>query len=296
MRRLATTIFLGICISMSAIGQIPGFKDGYIQNEDVKIHYVTKGEGPVMIFLHGFPDFWFTWKYQMEALSKDYKVVGMDLRAYNHSEGPEGAENYQMRKLMSDLVALIDHLSDEPVTLVANDWGGAIAWLVTTFYPAKVKYLIACNIPNPTVLSNHLKESPRTGTYTEAFKGEEAVKNWTPEKLLGLSGAKGTDLETEYLNAFKRSNIKGMLNYYNASYPKSGGSSAAATPNPVNCPVLMIHGLKDTAFPPASLNNHWELVPKGLTIKTIPDVGHFVQRAAPEKVLKYIKDWLEAQK
>ncbi len=284
----------------SAQAQFEGYEDHYVQNGDVKLHYVSKGQGDVMIFLHGFPDFWFTWKHQMDALSNDYQVIGPDLRAYNYSEGPDGVNNYQMTTLMSDLVAIIDNVSDGPVTLVANDWGGAIAWLVATYYPGKVKQLIACNIPNPAVLTKHLSENPETGGYTKSFTADKAVDRWTPEELTKMAQAQGTDLEKHYLEAFRRSNIKGMLDYYKASYPQQGsgggGQTLGQTPTQtVQCPVLMIHGLKDQAFPPPVLNDHWELVPEGLTIHTIPTAGHFVQRDAPSLVLKYIQSWLKLQ-
>ena len=143
-----------------------------------------------------------------------------------------------------------------------------------------------------------MSENPSTGSYTKSFMADDALERLTPEALTKMSGAEGTDLEQTYLMAFERSNIQGMLDYYKASYPKGGTSSSSSTPTPpqqVKCPVLMIHGLKDTAFPPPTLNNHWEIVPEGLTLHTIPSAGHFVQRDAPELVLKYIRNWLALQ-
>ena len=121
----------------------------YAENDGVKIHYVSMGEGPVLIMLHGFPDFWYTWRYQMAELSKDYKVVAVDLRGYNKSDAPEGVENYTMPILMKDVIAVIDDLKLKNATIIANDWGGAIAWQVATYYPNRVDKLIALNIPHP---------------------------------------------------------------------------------------------------------------------------------------------------
>ena len=97
------------------------------------------GEGPVLIMLHGFPDFWYTWRYQMAELSKDYKVVAVDLRGYNKSDAPKGVENYVMPILMKDVVAVIDDLKLTKATIIANDWGGAIAWQTATYYPNRVE-------------------------------------------------------------------------------------------------------------------------------------------------------------
>ena len=109
-------------------------------SDGVSIHYVTLGEGPVVLFVHGFPDFWYTWREQMAALSGDFKTVAMDTRANNRSGKPEGVENYAMPHLMADVEAVIKDLGVGSVTLVGHDWGGAIAWrmaMLRTSLPGK---------------------------------------------------------------------------------------------------------------------------------------------------------------
>jgi pimeloyl-ACP methyl ester carboxylesterase len=274
-------------------------KHHYADNDGVKIHYVSMGEGPVLIMLHGFPDFWYTWRYQMAGLSKNYKVVAVDLRGYNQSDQPKGVENYKMSILMKDVIAVIDDLKLQKATIIANDWGGAIAWQVATFYPNRVDKFIACNIPHPAGMSNYLKENPNTGQYAQDFKDEDAAGKLTAEGLAALHNNL-SDLDRQrYINAFKNSSFEGMLNYYKANYPAPPNKNKTQNPTPpptirkVKSPVLLIHGMKDTALPVGMLNNSWDYVDNEVTIYTIPEAGHFVQQAAHQKVSKMIRMWLE---
>src|SRR3989440_5234835 len=96
-------------------------EDGFADSNGVKIHYVTLGKGPLVVMLHGFPDFWYTWREQMPALAKHFQVVAMDLRGYNKSDQPEGVENYTLGKLVEDVVAVIKHFGQEKAILVGHD-------------------------------------------------------------------------------------------------------------------------------------------------------------------------------
>lgn len=283
-----------IISSLTCHAQFEGYADHSINNDGVNIHYVTKGEGATLLFLHGFPDFWFTWKYQMDKLSEDYKVVGVDLRAYNKSEGPADVENYQMTNLMSDVLAVIKDIGAEKITLIGNDWGGAIAWQIATYYPNRINGLIACNIPHPKSLSNYLNTYPETADYTRKNDGSDALNYWTIDQLMETSGAINHELSYAYRNAFAVSNIQGMLNYYKASYPKpsNGAAISKALERRIKCPVLMIHGMNDTAFPPGTLNDHWLWIENSFTLRTFPKAGHFIQREEPQKVYFYIRQWL----
>ena len=120
-----------------------------VDSDGVDIHYVTLGEGPVVLFVHGFPDFWYSWRHQMAHLSSDFKTVAMDTRANNRSGKPEGVENYGMQFLLSDIEAVIDDLGEENVTLVGHDWGGAISWRFAMNYADRVNKLVICNSDAP---------------------------------------------------------------------------------------------------------------------------------------------------
>ncbi|NNE67909.1 MAG: alpha/beta hydrolase [Pyrinomonadaceae bacterium] len=295
---VAFALVLNISIVSNAGDVFESVEHHYADSDGVKIHYVTKGEGPVLVMLHGFPDFWYTWRYQIEELSKNFKVAAVDLRGYNKSAAPKGVSNYAMPLLMKDVIAVIDDLQVEKATLVANDWGGAIAWQVATFYPNRVERLVACNIPHPAGISSYLAKNPSTGQYAQDFKKENAHESLTAEGLTSLHTGLSNLERKRYIDAFERSSFEGMLNYYKANYPAPPPTGAPATASPapavrkVKAPVLIIYGTQDKALPPGMLNNTWDYVDNDVTMLTIKDAGHFVQQEAHEKVNRMIKLWL----
>jgi len=256
-------------------------------------------EGPLMVMLHGFPDFWYSWRHLIPELSKNYKVVAIDLRGYNLSDKPKGVEKYVFRELRSDVLAIIDHFNVEKAILVGNDWGGAIAWQLALNNPDKVEKLIACNIPYPANIGKYISKHPEVAQYARNFQASQSGEI-TPESLVANLPCK--ESHKYYLEAFKRSDIDAMLNYYKASYPSSSANGNKNTSTPSNvplsqrakvkCPVLMIYGLKDQALPPGMLNDSWNYIDNNLTIHTIPEGGHFIQQERPEEVLRMIKVWL----
>src|SRR5438105_4960895 len=124
-------------------------KDGFADSHGVKIHYVTAGQGPLLVLLHGFPDFWYSWRDQMPALAKHYQVVAVDLRGYNLSDKPEGVQNYTLDKLAGDVAAVVKHFKQEKAIIVGHDWGGAVAWGFAMRHPEMVERLIVLNLPHP---------------------------------------------------------------------------------------------------------------------------------------------------
>ncbi len=271
-----------------------GFNEGWVENKGVNIHYVEKGEGELILFLHGFPDFWYSWRKVMDILSGNYKVVAIDLRGYNKSDKPRGVYNYRMQFLMSDVVAVIDHFSEDGAILVANDWGGAIAWYTTAYFPEKVKGLVACNIPHPVSLTQYLADNPDSGAYTEKFMAEDAAENFTAEELARMVVSDERELDI-YTQAMKASDFDAMFNYYRASYriPSVKEASNQFSPMPkIESPVLVIHGLEDPVFPVATLNDTWKWIENRVSIHTLPGVGHFVQKEDPETVSSLIRIWL----
>lgn len=107
---------------------IDDFEDLYAENNGVKIHYVAKGEGPLIVFIHGFPDFWYSWHHQMNGLKDEYRVVAMDTRGYNLSDKPEKQEDYDLQLLAGDVAAVIKAEGREKAIIAGHDWGGFIAW------------------------------------------------------------------------------------------------------------------------------------------------------------------------
>lgn len=271
-----------------------------VDNDGVSIHYVTLGEGPVILFVHGFPDFWYTWREQMAALSSDFKTVAMDTRANNKSGKPDGVENYAMPHLMSDVEAVIKDLGVASVTLVGHDWGGAISWQFAMHHPELVNKLVICNLTHPkgygTVRKNATAEQKANTKYITDFQTPGFEDRLTPQVLVGISaGGVSETVRRRYADAFSSSSAKGMLDYYRAAFKDLGRDPAEANLPNLKMPVLQFHGLKDTAVDKDGLRDTWNWVDAEYTLVTLPETNHWVQREAAETVSNTIRSWLTRQ-
>ncbi len=267
-------------------------RDGFADSNGVKIHYVTAGQGPLLVLLHGFPDFWYTWRDQIPALAKNFQVVAIDLRGYNLSDKPEGVDAYKMDKLVGDVAAVLDHFNQKKAVIVGHDWGGAIAWSFAMMHPDKTDRLIILNLPHPACLQRELANNPdqeKASAYARRFQQPDAAKSMKPEML--VFWVREPEARKKYEEAFKRSSMESMLNFYKANYPRAPYSAAVALP-PVKCPVLQIHGLKDEFLLPGALNGTWKHVQGEWTLVTIPGAAHFVHRDAPQEVTRTMVSWL----
>ena len=160
----------------------------YADSSGVKIHYATLGDRskPVLLMIHGFPDYWYTWRRQMEVLSKDYFCVAMDQRGYNLSGQPVGAESYAASLLMGDVAAVIKHLGRDKVTLIGHDWGGLVAWITAMYRPQLVERLIVLNLPHPRGIARELANNPaqqQSTAYARAFQQPGASQQISPADL-----------------------------------------------------------------------------------------------------------------
>ena len=269
-------------------------EEGYADSDGVKIHYVTMGQGPLVVMIHGFPDFWYTWRAQMPELAKHFQVVAVDMRGYNKSDQPEGVENYKLEKLVGDIDAVIRHFKADKAIVVGHDWGGIVAWTYAMTFPDKTDRLVILNLPHPKGLARELATNPqqqKNSQYARNFQQPDAASKVTPEFL--TFWVKDPEAKKKYLEAFKRSSLEGMLNYYKANYPREPYSyDENQKYPPVKCPVLMFHGLKDKALLSGALAGTWDWVDKDLTLITIPDADHFVQQDAADYVTKAMVTWL----
>jgi len=274
------------------------FEHATTDSGGVKIHYASYGkpDGKLIVMVHGFPDFWYTWRDQMQVLGEaGYRCVAMDTRGYNLSGQPVGVENYDMRLLVGDVLNVIKANGREKAIVMAHDWGGAIAWQVALNAPQMVEKLVILNLPHPQGLAREL------ATNAEQQKASEYARRFQqPDSHLKLSAAalanwvKDPEAKKLYVEAFERSSLAGMMAYYQRNYPKEPYQASTDTRR-LAMPVLMIHGLKDTALLSPALNGTWDWL-DDLTLVTIPEAGHFVQQDATQKVSRSVKSWLERDK
>lgn len=274
-------------------------KHHQVDSDGVSIHYVTLGKGPVVLFVHGFPDFWYSWREQMDALSGNFKTVAMDTRAYNRSDQPKGVENYAMNFLLGDVKAVIKDLGVDSVALVGHDWGGAIAWRFAMFNPQLVNKLVICNLTHPngymTVRRNATPEQKANTQYITRFQKAGAEDALTPEVLTRISaGPVSEEIRARYMTAFERSSAAGMLGYYRAAFGSLNASPAGELPK-LAMPVLQFHGLKDTAVDKDGLRDTWNWINEDYTLVTIPGSNHWVQREAADIVSTTMLWWLKSR-
>ena len=286
-----------------AASLLPGAEDGFVDSGGVKIHYVSLGrkENPLVVMIHGFPDFWYSWRAQMPALAKSFHVVAIDQRGYNSSDQPEGVPNYTTDKLVGDLLAVVKHFGSGKAVIVGHDWGGLVAWTFAMTHPELTDRLIILNLPHPRGLLRELASNPKqqkNSQYARDFQKPDAAQKISVDLL--TMWVKDPEARKVYRDAFKRSSLEGMLNYYKANYPRFDADSnkpvdfKPPVPEfpPVKCPVLMIHGLKDQALLPGALNDTWNWVESDLTLITIPSANHFVQQDAADLVTRTMVGWL----
>lgn len=287
-------LFAGVAAAADWMDEV---EDHFADSNGVKIHYVTAGEGPLVLFIHGFPDFWYSWQHQMRGLSSDYRVAAMDTRGYNKSDKPEGVENYDMSLLVGDVAAVIKNEGRDKAVIVGHDWGGAIAWQFTMQRPEMVDKLIIVNLPHPRGIARELatnEEQYNNSQYARNFQSPNSHEQMNAEMLAGFVARGDADKRQKYVDAFSNSSFDAMMNYYRRNYPKEPytESSFGETP-PVTVPVLQFHGLMDTALHHHGLNNTWEWLEKDYTLVTLPGVGHWAHHEAADLITNTMKWWLK---
>ena len=296
-RFISAAIFAASTIALTVTAQDsdmePSIEHGYATNNSVRIHYAATGQGPLVVMIHGFPDYWYTWRHQMTALAGSYRVVAIDQRGYNLSDKPKGVENYSLSVLASDVAAVLQQLGQEKAIIVGHDWGGAVAWTLALSQPEMTDKLIILNLPHFRGLVRELAHNPKqqqNSGYARQFQEAGAHEKLTAEKL--AEWVTDPEARAKYVEAFRRSDFEAMLNYYKRNYPKAPYLEDTSLLVKVKCPVLMIHGLDDWALLPGALNGTWDWLEKDLTLVTIPGAGHFVQQDATDLVNRTMKMWL----
>lgn len=283
----------------------------YAEVNGIRLHYVEQGTGPLMLFVHGFPEFWYCWREQLAEFSRDHRAVAIDLRGHNLSDKPEGVDAYRVKPLLEDLRQLIEHLqkdsADKSCILVAHDWGGAIAWTFAAIHPRYVKQLVIINAPHSIPFARALAHDPvqqQASDYMLLFRSAKAERVLSADNYRRLLGMFDGTLLTEdiphYLTAWSQPGaLTGALNLYRASplYPPSADDpgAAALTLDPetlkVRVPTLVIWGEADTALLPVLLEGLDELVPD-LRIVRIADGSHWVIHEQPGRINAAIRGFI----
>lgn len=270
----------------------------YADSDGVKIHYAKAGSGPLIVFIHGFPDFWYSWREQMAGLMGNYTVAAMDTRGYNKSDKPEGVENYHMTFLTQDVASVIKSEGLDSAIIIGHDWGGGIAWGFAAEYPEMTERLVIMNLPHLKGLTRELAklgQQHENSQYARRFQQPNSHEAISAERLASSHADENNPILYErYLTAFQNSSADSMMNYYRSGYPREPYTTGVfAEIDRIQAPVLQFHGLADTALLPDSLNDTWKELDQDWTLVTLPGVGHWPHRDKSEMVTKMIDAWLE---
>lgn len=284
--------------------QSESWTHSFVRTNGVSLHYVAQGEGPLILFLHGFPEFWYSWRKQIPEFAQDHKAVAIDLRGYNDSDKPEPASAYVMAEFVRDVKGVIEGLGYQRCVLVAHDWGAAIAWNFAYAHPEMLEKLVILNLPHPAKFAEGLRTPQQLLRSWYIFLFQIPV---LPEFLIqlddysaleqafrGMAIDKTTfsdaDIET-YKNAFaKRGVLTAAINYYRNALQQGFVDRSWGV---LEVPTLMIWGEKDAALG-KELTYGTEQYVRDFRIFYIPNCSHWVQQERPDLVNQYIRQFISA--
>src|SRR5215472_11529442 len=192
--------FSGLAIAVSIMplsGASPKWKDRYAEVNGVRLHYVEQGRGQMVLFLHGFPEFWYSWKDLLADFGRDHHAVALDMRGYNLSAKPQPVEAYRVPVIVEDVHALAVKLKARKFVLVGHDWGGVIAWAFAAQHPEMLERLVIINAPHPTVFARELASNPaqqKASSYFNLFNSPQAEQFLSQNNYSGMFQAFGSVL------------------------------------------------------------------------------------------------------
>jgi epoxide hydrolase 4 len=281
------------------------FEHRYTPAGAVRLHYVEAGQGPLVVMLHGFPEAWFSYRYQLPALAAaGYRAVAADMRGYNLSDKPRGVRAYSIDFLTSDIARLIRACGAERAVVVGHDWGAVVAWAFAMRYPALVNKLVILNVPHPLIMQRGLRTLPRQrlkSWYILFFQ-----LPWLPELMFRAGdffslrqtlahdpirpGAFTPEEIERYVEAMKQPGaLTAGINYYRALGRDT--LSGRGLVRRIDVPVQVIWGEQDRYLETALAAPDPALVPD-YRVAYLPDASHWVQNDRPDEVNRILLDFL----
>jgi epoxide hydrolase 4 len=278
----------------------------YVDFGDVRLHYVEAGEGPLVVLLHGFPQFWYMWRFQIPALAEaGFRVVAPDMRGYNLSEKPRGVRNYRIELLARDVERLILACGEESAAVVGHDWGAVVAWATAMRHPGRVRRLGILNVPHPERFARGLLRPAQLlrSSYMFFFQVPRL-----PEKALAARDFASlryalryepvhpvafTDGDIErYVEALARPGaLTAALNYYRALFRRNP-LKARALLRRIEAPVIVIWGERDRFLGKELAEPDPCWVPN-LRLERLPHASHFVAEDRSDEVNLFLLEFLK---
>lgn len=270
----------------------PQLRHGLVQvEENVHLHYVELGEGPLVVLLHGFPEFWYAWRNQIGALAAaGFRVVAPDQRGYNLSSKPEAVSAYGAARLAEDVAMLVRDRGETKAFVVGHDWGAGVAWSFAMEHPEMVERLVVLNGPHPERLLRELKTSivqwirswyifffqlPALPEAVAVLDGYAMLLKPLREEPT-RSGAFTREDLARYVEAFERPGaLTAMIDWYRAIF-----RAKAVAIRRIEADVLVLWGEKDRHLDREIATPSSELVPNARVV-FVPDATHWIQHDAP---------------
>ncbi|KAF6306145.1 epoxide hydrolase 3 [Rhinolophus ferrumequinum] len=277
-----------------------------LQSSGLRLHYVSagRGKGPLMLFLHGFPENWFSWRYQLREFQSRFHVVAVDLRGYGSSDAPRDVDYYTIDLLMADIQDVILGLGYSKCIIVAHDWGAILAWNFSIYYPSLVERMVMVSGAPMSVYQDyairHIGQFFRSN-YVFLFQ-----LPWLPEKLLSMSDFQilkttlthhkrgiprlsPNELEAFLYDFSQPSGLTGPLNYYRNIF-----RNVPLEPQELATPTLLLWGEKDIYLEQGLVGAiSSRFVPGRLEAHILPDVGHWIPQSHPEEMHQYMWAFLQ---
>ena len=281
---------------------LPGCRHRMVTTNGVRLHVAEMGEGSPLLLLHGFPEFWWSWRKVMPDLAQDHRVIAPDLRGFNLSDKPMGdvTSLYGLDTLVDDMTGLLDAVGiHEPLPVVGHDWGGILAYWLAMTRPERVERLIQLNAPHPHAWARGLLRHPAQRTkgwyvfLTLAAGGisERLYREQFRDGTIRLSRAASAEEVAVYRAAFERPGAAGAtVNYYRGFMARLA-ALAEETPAPIRCPVRVLWGLRDEALEPV-LNDLARPWVEQMTVTAFPDNYHWLAQERPEAVIAAVREEL----
>jgi pimeloyl-ACP methyl ester carboxylesterase len=260
----------------------------------IRLHCAEEGRGPLVLLLHGFPECWASWRYQMPALAAGgFRAVAPDLRGYGGSDKPRGLDAYRIDVLAEDVAHLVAALGEQRAAVVGHDWGGALTWYAAMWHPERVSRIAVLNCPHPSRMSRALRTARqwRRSFYMLLFQapllpeaalraGDFAALRWMFRNDPRRPGAyTEADIAEIVAAAAQPGALTGMIDWYRAMLRRRPHTKW----QPIDKPALVVWGEKDRFLLPelAEPDRSWV---RDLRVVRLPDASHWVQADAPEEV------------
>lgn len=282
-------------------------RERFVDSSGIKIHVVEDGpeDGHPVVFLHGFPEFWWCWRHQMAAVAEaGYRAVAMDLRGFGESDAPTDVAAYALPNSFGDVTAVIDSVGGR-ATVVSHDWGGALGWVYSALMPDKVERSIVCNAPHPSAMAGLTKNLRQLQAsfymYIYQFEGvaEELMSRNDFELMRvwwwGTASVKLPDAEVDrFIEMVSRpGRLTAGINWYRANvHPSSYLSDQRLPLPPINSPSMLIWGLDDPYLTFELGRRAGEFVDGPFALQALPDTGHWVQQERHDEVNRLILEFL----